>query len=207
MKKDYAELIGHVVDSPKFIETRNDKSYYEFYIESRRDSGIVDVVPCITTGDILCDLYTGENSIPEKIKVIGEYRSKNTRDETGKHLVQYLNVKKIILGEFTKDINNVSLCGTICKEPNYRLTALGREICDITIAVNTNNSSCYFPVIAWGKNARDCSDMKVGEKILLDGRIQSRKYQKKIENEIIEKTAYEVSVNYITPLKELEAMM
>ena len=95
-----------------------------------------------------------------------------------------------------KNPNSLYLNGFVCKEPVYRTTPFGREICDILLAVNrTYNKSDYIPIIAWGRNARFCRHITVGSNIKVWGRIQSRVYQKRIcENETVEKTAYEVSV-------------
>jgi single-stranded DNA-binding protein len=89
------------------------------------------------------------------------------------------------------------LNGYICKSPVYRTTPFGREITDLLVAVNRSyNKSDYIPVIAWGRNARYAKNLNVGDNVKVWGRIQSRKYQKRIgEDEIITKTAYEVSVN------------
>ncbi|MBR3792232.1 MAG: single-stranded DNA-binding protein, partial [Clostridia bacterium] len=82
-------------------------------------------------------------------------------------------------------------------EPVYRTTPFGREITDLLLAVNrTYNKSDYIPVIAWGRNARYCKGFKVGDNVKVWGRIQSRDYQKRLsEDEVITKTAYEVSVS------------
>ena len=92
--------------------------------------------------------------------------------------------------------NEIILTGFICKPPVYRHTPFGREIADILLAVNRSyNKSDYIPCIAWGRNARFCKGLQVGSKITLTGRMQSREYRKKIdEDEYVTKTAYEVSV-------------
>ena len=75
------------------------------------------------------------------------------------------------------------------------------------IAVNRSyNKSDYIPVIAWGRNARYAKTLNVGDNVHVWGRIQSRNYQKRIsEDEVITKTAYEVSVNRMELVKEDEA--
>ena len=92
--------------------------------------------------------------------------------------------------------NNLTLTGYICKEPNYRVTPFNRQICDILVAVNRPNfnKSDYIPCILWGRNAKLMQSQKIGTKITLQGRIQSRNYRKEIKEGIFEeKTAYEVS--------------
>ena len=79
------------------------------------------------------------------------------------------------------------------------MTPLGREIADLLLAVNRPyGKSDYLPCICWGRNARFAGKFQVGDHIQLWGRIQSRTYQKKIDEENVEKrTAYEVSVSKI----------
>jgi len=79
----------------------------------------------------------------------------------------------------------------------YRKTPLGREIADVLIAINrTYKKSDYVPCILWGRNAKFCETLNVGDLVKLNGRIQSRTYEKKNpDGEIMKKTAYEVSVS------------
>ena len=99
------------------------------------------------------------------------------------------------------------LNGYICKPPVYRTTPFGREITDILLAVNRSyNKSDYIPIIAWGRNARFAKSLNVGDNVKLWGRIQSRNYQKRLsEDEVITKTAYEVSINRMELVTEDEA--
>ena len=93
--------------------------------------------------------------------------------------------------------NQIFLDGYICKAPVYRKTPLGREISDLLLAVNRPyGKSDYIPCIAWGRNARFASSFEVGGRIQIWGRVQSREYVKKIDEDETEKhIAYEVSVN------------
>lgn len=92
--------------------------------------------------------------------------------------------------------NVIELEGYVCKPPVYRTTPFKREIADLLIAVNrAYNKSDYIPAIAWGRNARYASTFDVGDKIHLVGRIQSRIYQKSLDDGTIEeRVAYEVSI-------------
>ena len=77
-----------------------------------------------------------------------------------------------------------------------RTSPLGREICDLMLAVNRQyNKSDYIPAIAWGRNAVYAATLAVGEKIFAEGRLQSREYRKYSDDGIAEiRTAYEVSI-------------
>ena len=91
----------------------------------------------------------------------------------------------------------------MCKEPIYRTTPFKREISDVLIAVNRSyNKSDYLPCIAWGRNAKFVKNLSVGDKLQMCGRIQSRVYQKKIDDEVVEKTAYEISLSKITKITD-----
>ena len=80
----------------------------------------------------------------------------------------------------------------------------GREIADLLIAVNRPyGKSDYIPCIAWGRNARYASAFEVGGHIQIWGRVQSREYIKKINEDESEKhTAYEVSVSKLEYVDE-----
>ena len=109
---------------------------------------------------------------------------------------------------FKKDYitNEVVLVGYICKKPVYRQTPFGREIADLLLAVNrAYNKSDYIPSIAWGRNARFCQNLEVGTEVKIVGRVQSRNYEKKLEDgSIIKKVAYEVSIGSLEVVKESE---
>ena len=83
---------------------------------------------------------------------------------------------------------------------------LGREIADVLIAVNrTYRKSDYIPCILWGRNAKYCDTLKVGDLVKLSGRIQSRNYEKKLpDGTTIKKTAYEISVSKFASVEKEE---
>jgi single-stranded DNA-binding protein len=132
--------------------------------------------------------------------VNGQFRSYNRHEESRNRLVLSVFAREIeIMEETTEDVrpNYIFLDGFVCKPPIYRKTPLGREIADVLLAVNRPyNKSDYVPAIAWGRNARYAQNLKIGNRIRIWGRIQSRTYQKKGENqEITTHTAYEVSIS------------
>ena len=100
--------------------------------------------------------------------------------------------------------NQIFLDGYVCKPPIYRKTPLGREIADILVAVNRPyGKSDYIPCIAWGRNARFAGGLEVGSHLQICGRVQSREYTKKVDEESVEKrVAYEVSVSKIDLVEE-----
>ena len=72
---------------------------------------------------------------------------------------------------------------------------LGRTICDMILAVNRRyGRSDYLPCIAWGSLAHRCAEKTTGDRIGISGRLQSRAYQKRVQEQTLERTAFEVSV-------------
>ena len=75
--------------------------------------------------------------------------------------------------------NRLSLGGALCRRPTLRRTPLGREICDLLLAVNRPYGRAdYLPCIAWGSLAAHCGALDVGDRLRLEGRLQSRQYHK-----------------------------
>lgn len=133
----------------------------------------------------------------------GQLRSYNRYVESSNKLVLTIFARTIHvpgedeLNEAMRNPNEIYLDGYICKKPIYRTTPFGREITDLLIAVNRPyNKSDYIPCIAWGRNARFCENLLVGDHIKIWGRIQSREYQKKLPSgETETKIAFEVSIS------------
>ena len=100
-----------------------------------------------------------------------------------------------------EDVNSVALEGTLCKPPNLRVTPLGREISDLMLAgPRRGGRRDYLPCISWGRRARECAGLAVGDRLALEGRIQSRAYIKLLDGEPVERVAYEVSASRLSRL-------
>ena len=133
----------------------------------------------------------------EKICVVGELRSFNNKSGEGAKLVITVFAKELYLCD-DDDLNEVHLIGTLCKKPNLRMTPMGRDICDLMLAVNRRyGRSDYLPCITWGLKAREAAEWGTGTMVTLEGRIQSRNYIKIVGGDPVEKTAFEVSVTDI----------
>ncbi|MBO5060196.1 MAG: single-stranded DNA-binding protein [Clostridia bacterium] len=191
-----AEVIGTVADEPEFSHEIYGEKFYTFTLRIPRLSGISDNVKIMVSDRLLSDIAL---SVGDLIEVDGQFRSYNSYENGDNRLVLTVFAKDLMYADTTeeKNPNSLYLNGFICKAPVYRTTPFGREITDLLLAVNRSyNKSDYIPVIAWGRNARYCKNINVGDNIKIWGRIQSRVYQKHIsEDEAIEKTAYEVSVS------------
>ena len=190
-----ARTVGTCVSEVMFShEVRGDK-FYNFRIKVDRLSENSDVLVVTVPEKVFLTL--GE-FYGKKLEILGQFRSYNNYTENGNKLILTLFAREInVLEDDALCDNEIYLNGYLCKPPVYRVTPFGREIADILLAVNrAYNKSDYIPCIAWGRNARIVKNMQVGQNIRIFGRMQSREYQKKIsEEEILTKTAYEVSVN------------
>ena len=193
-------LAGLVTEEPTFSHEVHGEKFYRFYLSSSRQSGYCDVLMC-TVPEII------KNGISEgnKVKVLGEIRTRNVHEDDKSHLEVTVFVKEVLLYE--KDENNVELDGFICKEPVYRETPFGRQITDLIVASNRerNYKSDYIPCIAWGRNAIRTSEFNVGTRVKISGRLQSREYNKRLGDETYEvRTAYELSAAMVDAVEESE---
>lgn len=191
-----ADVIGKILDEPIFSHEIYGEKFYVFTLSVPRLSGISDDVRVMISERLMQDVSVKPG---EKVEVEGQFRSYNSYENGDNRLILTVFAKDIRTADFDgeKNPNSLFLNGFICKAPVYRTTPFGREITDLLLAVNRSyNKSDYIPVIAWGRNARYCKNINVGDNIKIWGRIQSRLYQKHIsEDEVVEKTAYEVSVS------------
>lgn len=181
------------------------EKFYISTLESKRTSGASDCIP-ITVSERLVNVsaaWCGQN-----VEILGTFRSYNKHTETGNHLILSVFVDEInCVDNFDRDENEIHLDGYICKEVQYRETPLGREIADVLLAVNRPyGKSDYIPCITWGRNARYASGLDVGTRIRITGRVQSREYLKRFEDDSTEtRVAYEVSAKEICVVEESEA--
>lgn len=199
-------LVGKIVSDYKFSHEMYGESFYTFDLETSRLSDTLDILP-ITISERLIDTEFLTGSI---VEINGQIRSYNNIVDKKNHLILTVFAKEISLFDNSnKNPNQVLLNGFLCKVPVYRTTPFGREISDILLAVNRSyNKSDYIPCIAWGRNAKFTSNLKVGDNIKLSGRMQSRKYQKKLENgDLIEKIAYEISISKLEVISNEEKFL
>ena len=170
------------------------ENFYNMTVKVKRLSDVYDYITVTVQENMVPGLEEGK-----AVTVSGQYRSYNNYSGVGNKLILTLFANEITDETETENPNTIYLNGFICKQPIYRTTPFGREITDIIVAVNRNfGKSDYIPCIAWGRNAKYAAGLNVGDNIEVWGRIQSRNYKKKItEEEIVEKTAYEVSVTRI----------
>ncbi|WP_250673169.1 single-stranded DNA-binding protein [Paraclostridium ghonii] len=195
-------LRGELEEELTFSHEIFGEKFYSAKIRIHRLSDTYDVLPITISERLLEEVNLNENNL---VDVVGQLRSYNKSIDNKNKLVLTVFAReiKIVDGE-AKDPNNIFLDGYICKDPIYRKTPLGREIADLLIAINRPyNKSDYIPSIVWGRNAKFAKNLKIGDRIQMWGRIQSRDYEKKLESGEVEKrVAYEVSISKIKKLDE-----
>ncbi|MFQ9515355.1 MAG: single-stranded DNA-binding protein [Eubacterium sp.] len=201
MSNNKVKLVGSVVSEPEYSHKVCGEKFYIFYLSISRRSGTVDKIP-ITVSERL--VYIDKIKIGERFEIEGQFRSHNRIENDKSRLILSVFCSSIISAENENDKNVIEIEGYICKQPIYRETPLGRDICDLLIAVNRPyGKSDYIPCIAWGRNAIYASNFEVGVKVFVKGRVQSREYSKKIDEGMEEiGTAYEVSIIQIREEKE-----
>lgn len=180
------ELVG-TVDGIQYSHECVGEKFNVVTVSAKRKSGTSDVLPVIVSERIMPTLEVGE-----RVHVVGSFRSHN--EET--RLILNVFADEIEKTESLEDMNQIELNAYICKKPNYRETPQGRLISDLLLACNRRSGkSDYIPSITWGRNARYARELEVGTKVSVTGRVQSRGYQKKInDTEFEDRVAYEVSV-------------
>lgn len=184
-------LVGSIVSELIYSHSLYGETFYVLTLSVKRQSGKDDLIPLLIS-DRLIDV--SKSLMRQSVHVRGEFRSYNQRGEDKNRVKLYVFVNSLELLSVCDNVNDVFLEGYLCKPPVYRHTPLGREISDVTLAVNRAfNKSDYIPCILWGRNAYYVRSLNVGDSIRVSGRIQSREYTKDGES----KTAYELSVNLI----------
>ncbi len=181
---------GALQELPTFSHENHGRRFYRFVLEVPRLSGALDLLPVIASENILGAIDPCAGSM---LTVTGQIRSHNRRTDGVRHLMIFVFAASIV-AEDGEACNEVILEGPLCKIPIFRRTPLGREICDIMLAIpRAFRRADYLPCILWGRTAQEISVYRPGDKIRVYGRLQSRIYTKLTEDGPQERTAYEIS--------------
>ena len=196
INNNQVEVAGEIIYTFEYSHEIFGEGFYMVKLLVNRLSEATDEIPLMIS-ERLVDVT--KDCRGKYLRAFGQFRSYNKHEENHNHLILSVFVRDLEFLDSMEDVkpNQIQLDGFICKQPVYRMTPLGREICDILLAVNRSyGKSDYIPCICWGRNARFAGSLEIGARIELVGRIQSREYQKRIsEFEVVKRTAYEVSVN------------
>lgn len=199
LENNQVSIVGEIISDFQYSHEVYGEGFYMVEIAVSRLSNFSDYIPLMISERLI---DTSQSYIGQKVYVTGQFRSYNRHEELKNRLVLSVFVREIeFIEEETEEMksNQILLDGYICKDPIYRKTPLGREIADLLVAVNRSyGKSDYIPCICWGRNARFAARFEVGVHVQIWGRIQSREYVKRLnEDEVEKRTAYEVSVSKI----------
>ena len=199
MNNNKVYIRGEVIDTPQFDHEVFDEKFFLLHLKVPRLSDSFDIIP-VTISERLIE---NKIEVGKILTVTGQFRSYNKQNEGRSKLLLTVFVREILPNDLTQNPNTIELTGFVCKTPIFRTTPFKREICDVLLAVNrAYNKSDYIPCIAWGRNARFVKDMKIGEEMTITGRIQSREYQKKLSDDLVENhIAYEISIAKLSNTK------
>ncbi len=202
-KNNKVYICGEIVSEATFSHEVYGEGFYELFVRVVRLSGQADILP-VTISERL--IQGSGLKVGSVLSAVGQFRSYNKLEGGRSRLMLTVFVRELVEAGEGKNPNGIVLSGYICKPPIYRTTPFNREIADLLLAVNrAYNKSDYIPCIAWGRNARFVQNLKVGDRVALSGRIQSREYQKRLsEEETVTMTAYEVSISKLAAFEEGE---
>lgn len=208
-ENNHLVLVGRVASEKTFSHEVYGEKFYSFNLEVPRLSETSDIIPIMISERLIADM---ELKIGTKAVIEGQFRSYNDYENQRSRLILTVFAKEITLKGDDEELevsrehtsNEVTLCGYVCKTPVYRQTPFKREIADVLLAVNrAYNKSDYIPCIAWGRNARFSQNLEVGTEVKIVGRVQSRGYEKKLEDgTVLNKVAYEVSIISMEVIEE-----
>lgn len=188
---NHITLRGSLLSLPHFSHENHGKRFFRFILEVPRLSGTADLLPVIAPEEVLRELDPAGGAM---LTVCGQIRSHNVRTDGQRHLLIFVFAASVA-AEDGEPVNDCVLEGSVCRAPTYRRTPLGREICDVMLAVpRAFRRADYLPCILWGRMAQTGSLCRTGDMIQVCGRLQSRIYTKLTEHGAEERTAYEISV-------------
>lgn len=185
------QLCGTVDSAPELSHVNHGVSFYKFTLAVERLSGLSDKLTVLVSAPQLeaVPLQEGDTAT-----VRGQLRSFNNKSGQGSRLVISV-FAHVLEKDGDAPLNLIQLSGVLCKPPVLRRTPLGREISDIILAVNRRYGRAdYLPCIAWGAVAQQVAVMTTGDRLTIEGRVQSRTYTKVDNGVSTERTAYEVSI-------------
>ena len=175
------------------------EDFLSFILAVQRQSGAEDKI-CVNVSTYLVK----KAEVGDKLDLVGQVRTYNKTIEGKNRLIVVFFAQDV--KQYAEDCNEVEIKGFLCKEPRYRNTPLGREICDVMIAVQRERQkSDYIPCLVWGRTGRHLAEtLDIGAEVVASGRLQSREYEKTCADGSTEiRTAYEVSINRIRDAMEV----
>ena len=181
---------GSLAALPEYSHENHGRKFYRFTLEVPRLSGAVDLLPVIAEQQLVDTLDPCAGAM---MCVTGQIRSHNQRTDGARHLLIFIFALSVTVDD-GEPMNDVIIEGPLCREPTFRRTPLGRDICDAMLAVpRAFRRADYLPCILWGRTAQEIAACHTSDCIRIYGRLQSRVYTKLTPEGSQERTAYEIS--------------
>lgn len=174
-------VAGELVD---FVEryTISGKEYVEYILRVKRQSGTDDFIHVAIPAEREC-------KISEMLDFWGRVISYRDSD---RHTTICVDVD--LVSDFRNYANQLTINGKMVDIAAIRTTAGGYPVEEFRF-VNDNH---YIPCVCWNDDAKLTESLKIGDKILLTGRLQSRKHNKE------QRQVYEIAVSglWLDDMKE-----
>lgn len=84
-------------------------------------------------------------------------------------------------------MNTVQILGNLARDPEVRFTKTGRAVATFTVAATntyidsatneTKEQTAFINCVAWGKVGEQVGNYKKGNRLFVEGRIQTRSYE------------------------------
>lgn len=188
--KNALVLVGDVTKEPTQIYA---SKYYEFELSIKRHSGAFDVIRVMYNSELVSEEIVNCIKVGKKACATGRvivYYDKR------KSMIRAMADQIIVgeIGDYPEYLNEVYFEGFISKDPICRTTPKGRQVADIIVSTMYNKHVSYVPCIVWGAGTKIVRNTKRSDFVTINGRFQSREYNKELEDGTIEvRTAYEIS--------------
>lgn len=192
-------LHGTVATEPTLYYKKRGGNYYIFQLTTLRRSKVKDVVNVV-----IDEVSKEKNEFIQgaSVTVEGEVRTYNKIVDERKSIIVTVKALFVFMEE-GEDTNEVALSGVVCKHPIVRTTPLGRTICDMLVAVEpTSSRASYLPCLMWGVDVYDEPPYVKGDKVQIEGRLQSRIYTKRLADREEERTTFEISISNISEISK-----
>ena len=187
------KIIGTVLTTPKYELNGCEVSQGYFWIACKRKSNIVDNLAILCEEKNDNELITP--SVGDKIKIDGSINCIFEKAQDKSRLLIFIKPNSITkVGNDEVDCNEIEICGVINRRITHRFTPKGKEITDFSISTTYEQHFSTIPCIAWNYPAQIIATTNPGTVIKILGRLQSREYIKKIDNNVMTKQALELSV-------------
>lgn len=189
-------LTGQVITEPKWSEQHG----WTFLLQVLRQSLVTDILP-IRISSLTIPVREGMY-----IKIQGVIESVNCDDGQKVRLVTEVKALAWTIVEPTiYDNNRVILIGHLKEPATPRITPRKIVLADTLLKVREWNHWQTIPCLFWWQNAGKISRVSVDCEIVVRGRLQSRRYDKILDNgSRIVRTTYEVSVETFALRKDVE---